>query len=124
LVGRVDEGARQRQGFLLAERSEIDTHQGAASGRGAPRLIERIALDPRCQYQEGSAVGDRCRHPGKISEHERIRPVDVLDDDENWPPLARGLDEFPDHSALAIVTLCIAHRLEYRALFNGLRQVE
>src|SRR5262249_47583227 len=52
LVGRVDEGAGQRQGFLLSERSEIDTHQGAASGRGAPRLIEWIAFDPRCQYQK------------------------------------------------------------------------
>ncbi len=80
LVGRVDEVARQSERIFLAQRTQVDGHQGTSARRAAPRLVQRIALDARGHDQERRTVGDRRGHSGEMREHQWIGPVDVLDD--------------------------------------------
>ena len=72
--------ARSEQlGFLRPQRTQIHCHQRTAVCRGAPGLVERIALEARSHDQHQTSVGCRAREQRQIAHEIRRRPVNILD---------------------------------------------
>ena len=106
------------------QRPEIDGRERAGAGAGAPGVVERIALDARGHDQDGRAHGDRGGKARQVVKGGLVRPVHVLDREQERGTRAGLAHQRRDRLALAAAARRAVHGVVQRTQLGRLRQVE
>jgi len=97
----VDEAARERKRVDGGERREVNGDQGCAARHSAPMGVQRIAFETGRHCQNAAARGSRARDRRKKAERLGVRPMDVLDRDEQRSAIRRSFHQLGDDALLA-----------------------
>ena len=123
-MSRAEETSGQAQCLLPSQWTEIDGREWCSTATCAPRSVKRVALDTRSHDQKAGTVRNCRRERGKMPEHLRISPMEILHDDQHWSAAAAARDECRRQFAFAAVTSGVVHGVIKRPPLACLRQVE
>jgi hypothetical protein len=96
----------EEQRVALGTRDAVTHELAACVGEAAG---ERIVFDAGRQYQDGGAFAHRAGEGSEVSEREGIRPVDVLDDDEERLSGGEPRHELRHRFLLAAIPVQVVH---------------
>ena len=117
-------GMRQDPRFRRTQGAEIDRHDRHAAGGGTPRGVDRIALDAGRQHQDHRAFGYQTGQHGEVGMHLPVRPVDVLERQDQRPQGRDLPDQLGDDGAAAKVPRRMVQGVVDGAQFRRNRLVE
>ena len=92
-----DQPARERRGIRVRQRGQIQSDERDAGERRAEAAGERIAVDARGEYDDRAHLRARAGELRHVAERHGIRPVQILDrDQQRRRARGRGNEAYED----------------------------
>ena len=108
----------------MSQWTEVDRGEGSAAASGAPSRIDRVALDAGGHHQQAGSVSHRRGQRRKMRQDLRVRPVQILDDDQGRAGSAGVRRDCRRDCAFAAIARGVVHRVIERPPFAELRQIK